>query len=67
MRHSRLLALPLLVSLISLPVRAPAQVNLTVQFGARLGPEIGGYAYPPDRDGNNGWPAIRLRQPGQEW
>lgn len=52
MRFTRLLALPLLGALVALPLRAPAQVNLTVRFGARLGPEIGVFAYAPDRVGD---------------
>jgi hypothetical protein len=51
-RYPRLLALPLLGVLFAMPVRAPAQVNLTVRFGTRRGPEIGVYSYAPDRVGD---------------
>ena len=35
-----------------LPAQAPAQVNLTVRFGTRLGPDIGVFAYSPERNGD---------------
>jgi hypothetical protein len=52
MRITPFLALPLLGALIALPARAPAQVNLTVSFGTRLGPEIGVFAYSQERQGD---------------
>ena len=50
MRLATLLALPLLGGLIGVPTRAPAQVNVTI--GAKLGPEIGVFAYTPERLGD---------------
>jgi roadblock/LC7 domain-containing protein len=52
MRIATFLTLPLLGALIALPAPAPAQVNVTIQFGARLGPEIGVFAYSPERHGD---------------
>lgn len=52
MRYSRLLILPLLGALFAMPVHAPAQLNLNVRFGTRLGPEIGVFAYSPERMGD---------------
>jgi hypothetical protein len=52
MRITPFLAVPLLGALIALPARAPAQVNLTVSFGTRLGPEIGVFAYSQERQGD---------------
>ena len=52
MRYTRLLTLPLLGALFAMPVRAPAQLNLNIRFGTRLGPEIGVFAYAPDRVGD---------------
>ena len=52
MRYTRLLTLPLLGALFAMPVRAPAQLNLNIRFGTRLGPEIGVYSYAPDRMGD---------------
>jgi hypothetical protein len=52
MRIAPLLTVPLLGALIALPARAPAQVNLTVSFGTRLGPEIGVFAYSTERQGD---------------
>ena len=51
MRIARLLAVPFLAAMIVLPAKAPAQVNLSVRFGTRLGPDIGVFAYSADRDG----------------
>jgi hypothetical protein len=52
MRVTTFLALPILGALIALPARAPAQVNVSVQFGTRLGPEIGVFAYSTQRQGD---------------
>ena len=52
MRIATLLAIPLLGALIALPARAPAQINLSVMFGTRLGPEIGVSAYSRERHGD---------------
>lgn len=59
MRIATLATLPLIGALIALPTRAPAQVNISVQFGARLGPEIGVFAYAPERHGD--WQASYRR------
>ena len=52
MRITGLLSLPLFGALVAMPARAPAQLNLTVHFGTRLGPEIGVYSYSPQRQGD---------------
>ncbi len=52
MRFTSLLTLPLLGALIALPARAPAQINFTIHFGARLGPEVAVFGYAPDRYGD---------------
>jgi hypothetical protein len=52
MRITTLLTVPLLGALIALPARAPAQVSINVSFGTRLGPEIGVFAYSPERQGD---------------
>jgi hypothetical protein len=52
MRIVKLLALPLFGALVALPARAPAQVSISVAFGTRLGPEIGVFAYSPERQGD---------------
>jgi hypothetical protein len=52
MRIASLLVLPLLAGLVALPTRAPAQVNVSVRFGTRLGPEIGVSDYSPERHGD---------------
>lgn len=52
MRIATLVTLPLLGALIALPARAPALMTISVQFGTRLGPEIGVFAYAPDRYGD---------------
>jgi hypothetical protein len=52
MRITPWLTLPLLAALSALPAPAPAQLNVTIQFGARLGPEIGVFAYSPQRHGD---------------
>jgi hypothetical protein len=46
------MTVPLLGALIALPTRAPAQMNISVRFGTRLGPEIGLLAYSPQRYGD---------------
>lgn len=52
MYKATLLTLPLLFgALVALPERAPAQVGINVQFGTALGPEIGVFAYSPERYG----------------
>ncbi len=51
MRRTILLVLPLLGTLI-LPAQAPAQGNVTVQFGTLLGPEVTVFAYSPERLGD---------------
>jgi hypothetical protein len=51
MRTATLMTLPLLAALIAVPARAPAQMNITVRFGTRLGPEIGVFGYAPERYG----------------
>jgi hypothetical protein len=45
MRFSKWMAAPLAVVLIALPTQAKAQVNLSVRFGTRLGPDVGVFAY----------------------
>lgn len=52
MRVSSFLSVAALGALIALPARSPAQLNISVQFGARLGPEIGVFAYSPERHGD---------------
>jgi hypothetical protein len=52
MRVSTFMAVPLLGALLALPAKAPAQLNISVQFGTRLGPEIGVFAYSPERYGD---------------
>jgi hypothetical protein len=52
MRIAPFMTLPLVGALIALPTRAPAQMNISVQFGTRLGPEIGVFSYAPERQGN---------------
>jgi hypothetical protein len=53
MRFTRLLAaMPFAIAVVALPARASAQVNISVKFGARLGPEIGVVAYAPERHGD---------------
>ena len=52
MRIGALLTVPLLAGLIALPTGASAQMNISVRFGARLGPEIGVFAYSPQRHGD---------------
>ena len=51
MRLARWMAVPLLGALIALPTKAPAQMNISVRFGTRLGPEVGVFGYSPDRYG----------------
>lgn len=50
MRNKTLLSLSLVSALVALPSRASAQI--TISFGARLGPEIGVSAYAADRMGD---------------
>lgn len=52
MRITTLLAVPLLAGVIALPTRGSAQATISVTFGARLGPEIGVFAYAPERYGD---------------
>src|ERR1019366_3188412 len=52
MRIAKLMAATLIAASIVLPARAPAQVNLTVRFGTRLGPDVGVFAYSPERNGD---------------
>jgi hypothetical protein len=52
MRIRCLLALPLLAGVLAMPAPARAQVNIKLQFGARLGPEVGVFAYAPERWGD---------------
>jgi hypothetical protein len=51
MRKTTLLAAALASALMALPARAPAQVQISVAFGARLGPQIGIFAYSADHYG----------------
>ena len=50
MRIATLLTVPLLAALIVRPTQASAQI--TIQFGTRLGPEVGVFAYSPERLGD---------------
>jgi hypothetical protein len=52
MRIAQLVAATLVTASLVLPARAPAQVNLSVRFGTRLGPDIGVFAYSPERNGD---------------
>ncbi len=52
MRIATFLAVPLLAGMIALPTRGSAQATISVTFGARLGPEVGVFAYSPDRHGD---------------
>jgi hypothetical protein len=52
MRIVKLMALPLLAAMAIVPTRASAQVNLSVRFGTRLGPDIGVFAYSQERMGD---------------
>jgi hypothetical protein len=53
MRLGKLVALPLLAAMIAVPAqRAHAQVSINVKLGARLGPEVGIFAYSPERLGD---------------
>ena len=45
MRISNMLGILLAGAVIALPVRAPAQVSISVDIGKRLGPEISIFAY----------------------
>ena len=52
MKLSQLIAVPFVVALIASPTQASAQVNLSVRFGTRLGPDVGVFAYSQDRHGD---------------
>jgi len=53
MRLGKLIALPLLAAMIAVPAqRAHAQVSIDVKLGTRLGPEVGVFAYSPERHGD---------------
>jgi hypothetical protein len=52
MRIPRLMAATLAAVLMAVPAMASAQVNISVKFGTRLGPEIGVFAYAPERAGD---------------
>ncbi len=65
MRLKYLCCLPLMAALVAVPSSAQAQVQLKVQFGTRLGPEIGVYAYSQERQGDwrrnyNKWTPVTL-------
>jgi hypothetical protein len=51
MRFSKWMVAPLVIVLAGLPAPASAQVNLKIEFGTHLGPEIGVFAYAPERHG----------------
>ena len=51
MRRTLVFVLPLLGALI-FSTRAPAQINVGVRFGTRLGPEVSVFAYSPERLGD---------------
>lgn len=46
-------------AMLAVPAQVPAQVNVRVEFGARLGPEVGIFAYSPERYG--AWRTSYLR------
>lgn len=52
MRIATVITAGVLGALIALPATSPAQVNLSVRFGTRLGPEIGVFAYSRERQGD---------------
>jgi hypothetical protein len=52
MRIANVLTVSLLAALLALPGRASAQVNINVKFGTRLGPDVGVFAYSPERMGD---------------
>jgi hypothetical protein len=52
MRIQSYLTAVLAGGLIALPAPAPAQLNISVQFGTRLGPELEVFAYSPERWGD---------------
>jgi hypothetical protein len=52
MRITNWLGLSLFAAMIAVPSRAPAQVNLSVKFGTHLGPDVGVFAYSPERQGD---------------
>jgi hypothetical protein len=52
MRISKMMAAPLAAVLIAVPAMASAQINVSVKFGTRLGPDVGVFAYSPERMGD---------------
>lgn len=52
MRLASWMIVPFAAALLALPARAPAQVSISVGFGARLGPDVGVFAYSPERMGD---------------
>ncbi len=52
MRISRMMGAALAAALMGTPALASAQVDISVKFGTRLGPEIGVVAYAPERHGD---------------
>ncbi len=52
MRITNLIGVSLVVALVAVPAGARAQVDISVKFGTRLGPDIGVFAYSPERHGD---------------
>jgi len=52
MRIPHLVTVALLGAVIAAPAPASAQLNIQLRFGSRLGPEIGVFAYSPERYGD---------------
>jgi len=52
MKIGKLIAVPFVVALFAVPSHASAQVNLSVRFGTRLGPDVGVFAYSAERNGD---------------
>jgi hypothetical protein len=52
MRPTSLLTISLLGATMAIAAPAPAQLNVSVLFGTRLGPEIGVFAYSQERQGD---------------
>jgi hypothetical protein len=52
MKIGKLIAVPFVVALFAVPSHASAQVNLSVRFGTRLGPDVSVFAYSPERHGD---------------
>jgi hypothetical protein len=52
MRISRVMGAALVAALMTTPAQASAQLDISVKFGTRLGPEIGVVAYAPERHGD---------------